>query len=1258
MRVVRRHSRHRTLVVLATLLVACAALPTVVGRDLPSSAAPGEERVVTPNPDLLAACGIDIHVVLDESSSINQSGATNDVRRAFRAFVNALNNTGSRIAVSEFGTQARLPLSGAAQQAYTVVTDTTIATTFEPYISTGYNPPPIGGANTQYTNWEDAMRIGRFFLPRPSETPHLVLFITDGDPTAVIRTNQVTQAEYETKVPLDNAEVQTGQNSDVALQPAIPNANAIKAQSSHILAIGVGAALANAASLSRLVAISGPDVFDGTGTFDISTTDVYREEDFALLEAALREAAFQLCAPSVNIDKFIDQNPDPAVDDLVPGEGWTMIAEVDPEPASWVLPPGATGSTATGVTGPDGFVNFQWTTAAPTDSSIAVAEEVQAGFFNDPAATTCSFITPDLTTPTPLPDLIATPGGFTATVPADAIVTCQMVNRLVPEPAIDIEKATNGADADEPPGPFIPVGTAITWTYEVTNIGNVPLSGLTIVDDVIGTITCPQTTIAPQASVTCTATGAAEPGPYVNNATATAVGAGETVTDEDPSHYTGAQPGIDIEKATNGEDADDAPGPFIPVGDDVTWTYVVTNSGDTAVMDVVVTDDQGVVVTCPQTTLAVGEDMTCTAPVAAAEAGQYENLGTVTAFSVTEPEVPLQDSDPSHYFGEDPGISIVKLVNGEDANEPTGPVVNVGDTVTWRFLVTNTGNVPLDWAVTDPDTPTPVCPRIAVLAPGESTMCFAEGPAEAGQQTNTATVTGTNPDSGTTVTDDDPANYFGSLGAITIEKLVNGDDADDPPGPLIPVGSAVDWTYVVTNTGNTTLTNILVRDTKGVTVTCPATELPAGGSMTCTASGTAEADEYTNFGIAIGETPTGVIVIDEDPAHFFGGAPGILVEKLTNGVEDLDEPPGVFVPVGDPVTWTFIVTNTGNVPLDEVALTDDQLGPVTCPQTTLAVGEEMTCTATGTAELGQYANTATVVGTDAAGDIVTDDDPSHHFGVDRRLDITKFVNGDDANSPPGLDIPVGEPVTMTFEVTNPGNVPMLDVVVTDDQGLAVAFTGGDTNGDGALDPGEVWTYEAPLGPATPGRFDNIGTVTGHDGLETEVTDNDPAFAGTVAPGPAPPGPVPGIAIEKTALEAVVDPGEPARFRITVTNTGGVDLTDVTVTDPRAPDCERVIGALAVGQSVTYECEVVIDDRIDNVATASGLGGDGVTVSDDDDASVEVRAGETLPVTGGDILRLVVLGLLLLATGVVVRAAVRAYRRRHTRPVPSFDETGA
>lgn len=125
-------------------------------------AAPGEEATPIANPDLERSCGLDIHVILDESASVGLQLAPN-VRNAFRAFTTALKNTGSRMAVSEFSSVADLPLAGAAQRQYTTVTDATIAGVFEPYISSGYSPT---GPTTQGTNWEDAFRIGRYFLPR------------------------------------------------------------------------------------------------------------------------------------------------------------------------------------------------------------------------------------------------------------------------------------------------------------------------------------------------------------------------------------------------------------------------------------------------------------------------------------------------------------------------------------------------------------------------------------------------------------------------------------------------------------------------------------------------------------------------------------------------------------------------------------------------------------------------------------------------------------------------------------------------------------------------------------------------------------------------------------------------------------------------------------------------------------------------------------------------------------------------------------
>ncbi len=108
---------------------------------------------------------------------------------------------------------------------------------------------------------------------------------------------------------------------------------------------------------------------------------------------------------------------------------------------------------------------------------------------------------------------------------------------------------------------------------------------------------------------------------------------------------------IDIEKATNGHDADTAPGPDVAVGQLVHWTYVVTNDGGGDLSSVSVSDDQGVVVLCPKTELAVGESMICTASETAT-AGQYMNTGHAEGFTPSGSH--KFDSDPSHYFGVPP----------------------------------------------------------------------------------------------------------------------------------------------------------------------------------------------------------------------------------------------------------------------------------------------------------------------------------------------------------------------------------------------------------------------------------------------------------------------------------------------------------------------------------------------------------------------------------------------------------------------------
>jgi uncharacterized repeat protein (TIGR01451 family) len=112
---------------------------------------------------------------------------------------------------------------------------------------------------------------------------------------------------------------------------------------------------------------------------------------------------------------------------------------------------------------------------------------------------------------------------------------------------------------------------------------------------------------------------------------------------------------------------------------------------------------------------------------------------------------------------------------------------------------------------------------------------------------------------------------------------------------------------------------------------------------------------------------------------------------------------------------------------------------------------------------------------------------------------------------------------------------------------------------------------------------------------------------------------PAIAIVKNAKPKTVPKGGKASFTITVTNSGDVTLTNVRVTDPRAPNCNRTpagipaLASMAPGGAVTYKCtRANIRSNFTNVATATGTpppgtGGTAADVTAIDSAPVKVAA---------------------------------------------------
>ena len=205
-----------------------------------------------------------------------------------------------------------------------------------------------------------------------------------------------------------------------------------------------------------------------------------------------------------------------------------------------------------------------------------------------------------------------------------------------------------------------------------------------------------------------------------------------------------------------------------------------------------------------------------------------------------------------------PGISIIKLTNGADANDPNAsgvPNITSGGLVTWTYKVTNTGITSVPMAeVMVTDNTTGVTPTFtsyvsgnndASFDPGEVWLYTATGtaldltlPPPAGVHTvaNSCTAGGSQPPRtvytnvgtaaipGASATD--PSSYCNPppVPNVTIIKYTNGADANDPNAggvPNISPAGTVTWTYRVTNTGQTSVPRAQVSVTDNTTGVTP-----------------------------------------------------------------------------------------------------------------------------------------------------------------------------------------------------------------------------------------------------------------------------------------------------------------------------------------------------------------------------------------------------------------------------------------------------
>jgi uncharacterized repeat protein (TIGR01451 family) len=211
-----------------------------------------------------------------------------------------------------------------------------------------------------------------------------------------------------------------------------------------------------------------------------------------------------------------------------------------------------------------------------------------------------------------------------------------------------------------------------------------------------------------------------------------------------------------------------------------------------------------------------------------------------------------------------------------------------------------------------------------------------------------------------------------------------------------------------------------------------------------------------------------------------------------------------------------------------------------------------------------------------------------------------------SKSPDAQTILIGQTANFTITVTNDGDSTLTNVVVTDALAPGCARTSADIPGLASMAAGATVTYTCSLANVAA-SFTNVAVATGTPPVGPNVTAQDTADVTAVAPATHP-----AITVVKNPKSQTVIVGNKATFTITVTNTGDVALTNVTVTDAQSPNCNRTIGTLAPGASSSYTCtRANVTSSFTNVAVASGTAG-GTTVKAQDTAPVTAKAKPFVP----------------------------------------------
>jgi gliding motility-associated-like protein/uncharacterized repeat protein (TIGR01451 family) len=625
-------------------------------------------------------------------------------------------------------------------------------------------------------------------------------------------------------------------------------------------------------------------------------------------------------------------------------------------------------------------------------------------------------------------------------------------------PMIALIKEAVLLDTDSNGNCIVAVGDEIQYNFTVSNEGSSDLTNvmvtdpdaivvgvpITLVENAIDTTSFTATHIITQADI--------DAGFFENQAMAvgtpligsnvTDLSDGDSVLEDDPT-VTGIcqDPSIALIKVGtfNDEDGDGCS----DVGETIGYVFTVTNTGNVTLTDVNVTDGVPVSGTTIASLAPGAEDATSftaayTITQADIDAGEFSNQATAEGTApdgslvgdLSDDDSVLEDDPTITVLCQDPSIALIKV--GTFNDEDGDGCADVKETISYIFRVINNGNMTIS-NITVNDSLVNVQGAPISLLPGEedntffATYLITQADINNGSVTNQAEAIGFDP-SGAQVSDlSDESSYFEDDPTITIlcnnpiiALIKTGTPADENGNGCIDLGETIIYDFVVTNLGNVTLTQVIVKD-EMVTIQGDPVTIFAGDSDTETFSASyivkqddVDAGFVSNQAIAEGIDPMGNLVDDlsDDNSNFEDDSTiSVLCQNPLMSVEKTgvfnDENGNFITEVGETISYVFIVTNTGNVTLYNITLEDPLPGIIisggSIAELTPGEVDDTTFTAEYTVtqadiNAGKVINQAIATGETGDGDEVTDtsDDPNDPTDTD--------INGDGDPDDPTVTI--------------------------------------------------------------------------------------------------------------------------------------------------------------------------------------------------------------------------------------------------------------